>query len=156
MPDALPPGARPPGQGPFDREISLRAIVVFSATLAGVIVITGVLMWVLFRALESQERARESQPSPRVADEGVPLPPEPHLQTRPEQELAALRAAEEELLHSYGWVDESAGIAHIPIERSIELLVQSGLPTRVEPRAWIPPSIWRNPSLQRLNATEEP
>ncbi|MCA1555006.1 MAG: hypothetical protein LC737_11585, partial [Chloroflexi bacterium] len=30
----------------------------------------------------------------------------------------------------YGWVDQSAGITHIPIERAMELLLERGLPTR--------------------------
>jgi hypothetical protein len=36
---------------------------------------------------------------------------------------------QEKQLHSYGWVDEKAGVAHIPIERAMELTVQR-LPVR--------------------------
>jgi len=35
---------------------------------------------------------------------------------------------QEKQLNSYGWVDEKAGVAHIPIERAMELTVQRGLP----------------------------
>lgn len=45
----------------------------------------------------------------------------------------ALRRREDLLLDTYGWVDREAGIAHIPIERAIELVLERGLPTREEP-----------------------
>jgi hypothetical protein len=35
---------------------------------------------------------------------------------------------QENQLNSYGWVDEKAGVAHIPIERAMELTAQRGLP----------------------------
>ncbi|MEZ4860505.1 MAG: c-type cytochrome domain-containing protein [Caldilineaceae bacterium] len=47
------------------------------------------------------------------------------------QELAARRAQENTQLQSYGWVDQSAGVAHIPIDRAIALVAQSGLPVGV-------------------------
>jgi hypothetical protein len=34
---------------------------------------------------------------------------------------------QENQLNSYGWVDKKAGVAHIPIERAMELTVQRGL-----------------------------
>ncbi len=60
----------------------------------------------------------------------VPLPSEPRLESRPGQTLQELRANEQALLHSYGWVDEPTGVVRIPIERAMELLVQRGLPAR--------------------------
>jgi hypothetical protein len=35
---------------------------------------------------------------------------------------------QEDQLNSYGWVDEKAGVARIPIERAMDLIVQRGLP----------------------------
>ena len=35
---------------------------------------------------------------------------------------------QEDQLNSYGWVDQKAGVAHIPIERAMELIAQRGLP----------------------------
>jgi hypothetical protein len=35
---------------------------------------------------------------------------------------------QESQLNSYGWVDEKGGVAHIPIERAMELTVQRGFP----------------------------
>lgn len=50
-------------------------------------------------------------------------------------EYRELRALEEEQLSTYGWVDEGAGVTHIPIERAMELLVERGLPSRPEDEA---------------------
>jgi hypothetical protein len=41
-----------------------------------------------------------------------------------------MRAAEDGLLNSYGWVDQEKGIARIPIEDAIQILGQKGLPAR--------------------------
>ncbi|MEW6337969.1 MAG: hypothetical protein AB1625_11290 [Acidobacteriota bacterium] len=39
------------------------------------------------------------------------------------EELAGLRAAQLEQLHSYRWVDQNAGVVAIPIERAMALVV---------------------------------
>jgi hypothetical protein len=44
--------------------------------------------------------------------------------------MGKFRAQEEEILNSYGWVDQQAGVAHIPIEQAIEILAARGLPVR--------------------------
>ena len=41
-----------------------------------------------------------------------------------------MRAAENKILHSYGWIDEKKGVVRIPIERAMELTAQRGLPVR--------------------------
>jgi|GEM_PF-1862947 len=71
------------------------------------------------------------------ADASVPqlaqtaqLPLAPRLQIAPAADLANLRATEQARLDSYGWIDQQAGIVHIPIDRAMELIVQRGLPAR--------------------------
>jgi hypothetical protein len=55
-------------------------------------------------------------------------PPEPRLEPDPLAPRAAAQAREDAILASYGWVDRKAGIARIPIDRAMELLVEKGLP----------------------------
>jgi hypothetical protein len=55
--------------------------------------------------------------------------PQPRLETNERIELNGFRLAEEQQLHSYGWVDKDAGVVHIPIETAMQMLVQHGLPT---------------------------
>jgi hypothetical protein len=45
----------------------------------------------------------------------------------PEERLAALaelRAAEQKKVNSYAWIDQSAGLVQLPIDRAMELTVQ--------------------------------
>ncbi|HEV2234629.1 MAG TPA: hypothetical protein VGV68_14650 [Terriglobia bacterium] len=57
-------------------------------------------------------------------------PPGPGLQVHPAQDLKRLVLGEDEKLNSYGWVDQKAGIARIPIDRAMDLLIEKGLPVR--------------------------
>ena len=61
--------------------------------------------------------------------------PEPRLQVAPELDLATLRAREDAELNNYGWIDKTAGIVKIPIERAMELTLQRGLPVKGQPNA---------------------
>ncbi len=59
-----------------------------------------------------------------------PIPNAPMLQVNPALDMREYRIEEDRTLHSYGWVDRSRGIVHIPIDRAMELLMEKGLPTR--------------------------
>jgi hypothetical protein len=52
----------------------------------------------------------------------------PMLETNERGQFRDFLMDQEDQLNSYGWVDEKAGVAHIPIERAMELTVQRGLP----------------------------
>jgi hypothetical protein len=54
--------------------------------------------------------------------------PQPRLQVKPGVDLKTLRAEEERELSSYGWVNRSAGVVRIPIDRAMDLIMQRGLP----------------------------
>ena len=55
------------------------------------------------------------------------LPPEPRLQVSAPKDLKQYKGAQEEILNSYGWVDQNAGVVRIPIERAIDILSHTGL-----------------------------
>jgi hypothetical protein len=55
---------------------------------------------------------------------------EPVLQYDPVADLATYQAQQAELLNSYGWKDKADGVAHIPIDRAIDLISEQGLPVR--------------------------
>jgi hypothetical protein len=56
--------------------------------------------------------------------------PLPRLQTQPFKDVYLLRQGEAETLESYSWVDKTAGVTRIPIERAMELTLRRGLPAR--------------------------
>jgi hypothetical protein len=62
------------------------------------------------------------------------LPPEPRLERVPGLEFQKMRAAQEQQLNSYGWMDKSTGTVRIPIERAIDLIALHGLPQRPDVR----------------------
>jgi hypothetical protein len=63
------------------------------------------------------------------------IPPAPHLQVAPGQDVKELRAREDDVLKGYRWVNKDLGVVSIPVERAIQLLAQRGLPAREETKS---------------------
>jgi hypothetical protein len=115
-------------------DVNFRAILAFGAGMIVVAVGIYFLVWLLFGYFTSREAQRVPPEYPLAASQGERVPPEPRLQTSPREDLRDLRASEEALLDSYGWVDKNAGVLRIPIDEAIRLTLRRGLPTRKEPR----------------------
>ncbi len=60
-------------------------------------------------------------------------PPEPRLQSEPKMELKDLRADEDAILSSYGWLDPNKGTVRIPIDLAIDMVAKKGLPSKPSP-----------------------
>lgn len=124
-----PEHERKPGPGHEERDASVRAVLWFAAGLvAAVIVVLGLMRWT-FKALPTPDAEYDSRSDVMRAANG--LPPEPRLQVSAPEDLKRMRAEEDSVLNSYGWVDRQNGVVRIPIERAIDLLVQRGLPPPV-------------------------
>lgn len=54
----------------------------------------------------------------------------PALQISPQFDLDRFKAREKLRLESYGWVDRTSGIVHIPIAAAMDLALARGFPTR--------------------------
>jgi len=123
----------------FEHEdLGPRPIFGFLISLAILGVLVYYVIWGIFYFLDSFNRRHEQvrtalvavQPNPReVRTSRILSFPEPRLEENERDELAGFRYGEEDKLNSYGWVDENAGIAHIPISQAIELVAQRGLST---------------------------
>jgi hypothetical protein len=59
-------------------------------------------------------------------------PPTPHLQNQPFKDIYTLRQEEAGKLSSYGWVDKDGGIARLPIDRAMDVMLEKGFPARAE------------------------
>ena len=110
-------------------DINVRTVLLFGAGLLAVIVACQVLMWALFGVLERQAAANDPPLSPLAVPAGR-LPPEPQLLTNEPAGLAQFRAMEATTLEGYGWVDQPAGVARMPIAEAKKLIVERGLPVR--------------------------
>lgn len=107
-------------------DVQLRLIVMFGVGLA--IVTAAVLLVAVWLFNDFAASRAQVQGSPAPLAETRPLPPEPRLQIAPAQELLQIRAAEDAVLSSYGWVNQAAGLVRIPIDRAIERVIEQGLP----------------------------
>jgi len=134
-----PGGDRPkPEAGHEASDVSIRSIVRFGIALAIAMALVSVAMWGLFRFFEAeQEKSREPMP-PMVAANLRRTPSGPRLEPDPLAPRRAVQAREDAVLTSYGWVDPKAGVARIPIDRAMELLVERGLPPPKPPSAPVP------------------
>ncbi len=110
-----------------ESDINIPAIVWFVAILVATTLSIHLSMWGLMKFFGAMERRDDPVVSPLMAGAGQ-RPPEPSLQTTPWEDLRKFRAQEDSLLHGYGWVDEKAGVARVPIAKAKELLLQRGLP----------------------------
>jgi hypothetical protein len=113
-----------------ESDVNVRCVLGFAAGLLVTAVVIQFMVWLLFVYFSGREAARVVPEYPLAAGEQTRVPPEPRLQTNPREDLRALRAREDAVLNSYGWVDRTAGVVRIPIDEAIKLTAQRGLPVR--------------------------
>jgi len=133
----------------FEREDwKPRRVYTFLVALAIAGILVHIGLWGLYRVLDRYNATHQPPPNPLVesrADTRDVSPeepqrfPEPRLEKNERLEINDFRLREEQTLNTYGWVDQKAGVLHIPIERAMQLIAERGLPTT--PRVGtIPPS----------------
>ncbi|MGO8985886.1 MAG: hypothetical protein ACLPHI_05885 [Terriglobales bacterium] len=129
----------------FEHEdLGTRGIFVFMIGLAVIGVVIYFIIVGMYSFLDRYERSQMTSASPLVTtkgamsrvvtqadmdktfkDNGAPM-----LETNERGQFKDFLIRQEEQLNSYGWVDQKDGVAHIPIERAMDLIVQHGLPVR--------------------------
>jgi hypothetical protein len=125
---------------PESSGIKARPVLTFLIVLGVATIIVFILIKGLLYAFDKMDAARKVQPSTALPEGLVrKLPPEPRLQGAPGtndlpsllplDEMKAYRKMVDEKAESYGWVTKESGIAHIPISRAKDLIVERGLPT---------------------------
>jgi hypothetical protein len=127
----------------FEHEdLGTRGVFAFMIGLAVIGVVIYFIIVGMYSFLDNYERSQMATASPLVTskgamsrvvtqvdmdktfkDNGAPM-----LEVIEGVDLRKDLIGQESQLNSYGWVDEKAGVAHIPIERAMELLVERGLP----------------------------
>lgn len=110
--------------GGFDHEISLRGLILFVVGLVGLMIVAGVLMYLLSDGLR-EARVAADPPLPKLPEARQPYEiTGPRLQPDPPADMAAFRTEEEAELNRWVWVDEANGVAQVPIDKAMELLVK--------------------------------
>jgi hypothetical protein len=115
------------------RDVNVWAVYKFGIALSVLCVVAVGLLYGLYTFFLNREGGALGRGQANI--EGRPLPPNPRLQSKPIVDLKEIRAAEDKILNGYGWVDQKTGVAHIPVDRAIDLLAQRGLATRPESAA---------------------
>jgi hypothetical protein len=123
-----------PGVSHERRDINVFQVSAFGIGLLLSCVVTVFIIWALFDFFYAREDAKNAKnPAALMIKDQNKLPPEPRLQAEPKVELKDLRADEEAILNSYGWVNPEKGIVRIPIDQAIDIVAQKGLPSKPSP-----------------------
>jgi hypothetical protein len=133
-----------------ESDVAVRPLLWFVGGLTAFTIITCLAMLLLFMFFQAREEAEELAPSPLARQGAERLPPEPRLQLAPGWEVEAdgkrrdlsyaadnagyvpqpwsewllVNAEWQRELKEYGWADQQAGTARIPVERAIDLYLE--------------------------------
>src|SRR3954469_19374460 len=126
--DQRPPDLSRPENRHEHRDVNAWAVYKFGIALAFLCVLSITLLYGLYMFFVNREGGPMAHDARNV--DARRLPPMPRLQPAPIQDLKDMRAAEDQILSGYGWVDQAHGVTHIPIARAIDLLAQRGIASR--------------------------
>jgi hypothetical protein len=115
-------------------------ILRFLFYLGVLVVLTYVVTVGIYKGLTDFWATSYTPPIPSAVDNKATLPPEPRMQgmpghlNDPQQDMREKVKADNEANSKFGWVDQKAGIAQIPVSDAMQLIVEKGLPA-VSPQA---------------------
>lgn len=133
-----------PDVGHETSDVNVRGIAGFAAGLALCTVMVCLVLYGMFVLLRKgftgtpvnvNALTGTREPAPPSAEAAAKIFPEPRLQVDYYSDLDKVRADWDQHLNSYGWLDKTAGVVHIPIERAMQLTLQHGLPVRTAPQS---------------------
>jgi hypothetical protein len=135
----------PTGHGSYERrDIGVGAVLYFLVGLAASIMLVYFLADGLYSFLSKRVESEQAPVSPLVTNapadtRHLPIDyrdylkqnfPSPQLEIDERTQLDGIRTEEANILSTYGWVDQKAGIVRIPIDRAMDLIAQRGLAVR--------------------------
>jgi hypothetical protein len=124
-------GPTPPGAKYEHTDIDVNVGYKSGLWLAVAVVISVFIVYGTFYFFDGQEKAADAaaQKYPLAVGQ-TRQPPAPNLQTQPFSDVYHLREGEAQKLGSYGWVDKEGGIARLPIDRAMDVMLEKGFPAR--------------------------
>lgn len=128
-------------------DVRVRPLAYAGLALVAMTITAFTLISVLLSVLNGADRGTNTliaPPAPAVGSEllagAAPLPtavpttiPGPNLQVDGKSESDRIIGAQTVVIESYGWVDQNAGVVHIPIERAMALIVERGVTPKAAP-----------------------
>lgn len=122
-------------------DINTRTILAYMLYLALAVVVAFIASVFVFRFTSKMAADSDTPMAPVHRGVGPTMPPEPRLQgvpghtNDPQLDLRDKKESDDAANESYGWTDRQAGIAQIPIEEAMKIIVAKGLPAVSAPAA---------------------
>jgi hypothetical protein len=126
----------------FEQEdLSSRSALYFLAGLVLVCVVVYLIVFGMYRILDSYATAHQPPVSPMVTPEtdtravtpeNAETFPQPRLEENERTQFRSFIEDQDKKLATYDWVDKDRGTVRIPIDRAMELIEQRGLPVHAE------------------------
>lgn len=126
------------------RDVKARTIYVYLTVLAIAVILSYVVCVFILRATTKFAVESDTPPPPVREEMGkdyLTMPPEPRLQGVPghgtdaQYDLREKLREDREANEKAGWIDQSAGIAQIPVEDAMKIIAEKGLPAASMPPA---------------------
>lgn len=127
--DERPANAGNPTRRHETSDADVRGIVKFAVGLFVFLVFALLVVRAVFNYFAARQGLGPPA-SPFAQSRELPPASVPRLLPAPPREMNQYRKQQEELLDSYGWVDQKNGIVRIPINRAMDLLLHRGLPVQ--------------------------
>lgn len=109
-------------------DADVRTVLAFGVGVLALVAVSALLMYGFSRILERQAASRDPQLAPHAETGGTPRGA--RLLTNEPANLRRFRDEEQGKLDGYGWMNQTQGIARVPIDAAKKLVVQHGLPVR--------------------------
>ena len=138
------PGDQPPTNSDVafeSSDIDTRTILAYLFYLAITVAAAFFVTIYIFRFTTTIAVDSQTPPPPMRQGVAPTMPPEPRLQGVPghtndaQLDLRDKREADNAANQDYGWTDQRAGIAQIPVEEAMKIIVSKGLPAVAAPAA---------------------
>lgn len=115
-------------------EMGFKVILIFGLIISGATVLSMIVMVFFFGALERYAPSTSQySPSPLAAEQPVAPVSQAPVEAEPVVDRLALETEAQQGLHEYAWISETAGIARIPIDEAIKLILDQGTLPRLAP-----------------------
>jgi hypothetical protein len=110
-------------------DVQIGTLLAFGGGILAIVAFAALLMYGLFITFEKQAAGRDPHLSPVAARSNEP-PQGPELLRDEPANLRRFRQEEAGKLEGAGWMNQGAGVAHVPIEVAKKLILVHGLATR--------------------------
>jgi hypothetical protein len=122
-------------------DVRTSPILKFLISLGILIILSYALVYGIYRGLKTYWADTYAPPLPSQLANSPTMPPEPRMQgmpghlVDPQQDMRDKIKADMDANNRLGWVDQKAGIAQIPVQDAMQLIVDKGLPAVTPPPA---------------------